>query len=343
MEHLTEEQQFIARRQPRWAELAELLATAGGSVRGLKRLSPDQLQRLPPLYRRAASDLARAQSRRYSPAVQSRLNRLVGQAYTLLYQADNREWTGIAAFFRSDFPQAFRRRLGPFLVSVCSLLSGYLIAYLLVITDRGRLDIFVPPNHPFRESLAMWTSGKVSSHMSDSASALYASQLMTNNIWVSMLCFALGILGGLPPIWLMFTNGALLGAFTAMVAHSGQLAAFWPGILPHGVVELSEVCLAGAAGISMGWSALAPGQYRRREAVSNAARDSVKLVIGGIALLLFAGLVEGFVSHSMLPAGLKLTIGAASGVLLYAYLFAAGRAGSRDATAASSASHPHTG
>ena len=55
------------------------------------------------------------------------------------------------------------------------------------------------------------------------------------------------------------------------------------------------------------------------------ARDTVKLVIGGVFLLIFAGLVEGFISHSTLPKPLKITFGIASGVALYSYLLLAGR------------------
>jgi len=109
------------------------------------------------------------------------------------------------------------------------------------------------------------------------------------------------------------------------MTHVGQHHNFWPGILPHGVVELSATCLAGAAGLSMGWALLAPGRYRRRDALVIAALDAVKLVIGVVFLLVFAGLVEAFISHSLLSKSFKVTFGIASSVALYAYLFIAAR------------------
>jgi uncharacterized membrane protein SpoIIM required for sporulation len=123
----------------------------------------------------------------------------------------------------------------------------------------------------------------------------------------------------------MFFNGAMLGAFAGIMTHAKQHGNFWPGILPHGIVELSETCLAGAAGLSLGWALLAPGDYRRRDAIVLAARDSVGLIIGGVFLLIFAGLVEGFLSHSMLAKPVKIGFGLASGIALYGYLFFVGR------------------
>jgi uncharacterized membrane protein SpoIIM required for sporulation len=148
---------------------------------------------------------------------------------------------------------------------------------------------------------------------------------MQNNIGVTFNLFALGITGGVGTAWVLLLNGMILGAFTAMMTHVQQHGNFWPGILPHGVAELTETCIAGAAGLAIGWAILAPGPYRRRDALILAARDSVKLVIGGIFLLIFAGLVEGFISHSLLPKSVKTLFGIATAAVLFSYLFLAGR------------------
>ena len=92
--------------------------------------------------------------------------------------------------------------------------------------------------------------------------------------------------------------------------------------------------IAGAAGLSLGWALLAPGPYRRRDALVLAARDSVKLIIGGVFLLIFAGLVEGFISHSTLPKPLKIAFGLGSGIALYSYLLFSGRQSAGEAPSA---------
>jgi len=52
----------------------------------------------------------------------------------------------------------------------------------------------------------------------------------------------------------------------------------------------------------------------------------VRLVIGGVPLLVIAGLIEGFISPATnLPWPIHWGVGVGSGVLLYCYLLLAGR------------------
>jgi uncharacterized membrane protein SpoIIM required for sporulation len=319
-----DEREFVEKRQAAWQRLAAMLHKASGGS-GLKRLSREELRALGPLYRRAASDLAYARAHAVSGALVSHLNGLVARGFALLYQTDTRGWAGFFRFFTHEFPQTFRRRLPFFLAAVGLLLLGALVGYALVAQSRENIDIFLPPGHPLRESVQYWESGHVSRQVSDAEAATYSSLLMTNNIQVSFLAFALGILGGVFTGYLLFVNGAVVGLMAALMTQVHQHHNFWPGILPHGVVELSETCIAGAAGLSLGWALLAPGLYRRRDALVLAARDAIKLILGGIFLLIFAGLVEGFLSHSLLPKSFKIAFGVVSGIALYAYLFLAGR------------------
>ena len=147
---------------------------------------------------------------------------------------------------------------------------------------------------------------------------------MQNNITVSIVAFAFGIAGGIFTFYSMFFNGAVLGGMAALMTHVHQHRNFWPSILPHGIVELSATCFAGAAGFSLGWAVLSPGKYSRRDAIGIAARDSVKILSGIVVMLIFAGLVEGFISHSLLPKPLKIIFGITSGIALYLYLYRSG-------------------
>lgn len=315
-----DEREFVESRQASWQRLTAILqkATVGA---GLKNLTREELRDLGPLYRRAASDLAYARAHAITGRLIGHLNHLVAQSYALLYQTDTRRWGGLLRFFTHDLPQTFRRRVAFFLAATGFLILGGVIAYAMVAQSRDNIDLFVPPDSMMRDSLEIWESGKVAERIHDAEAAALASFLMQNNIRVSFIAFALGILGAVFTALVIFYNGAILGAFAGAMTHVGQHHNFWPGILPHGVVELSATCLAGAAGLSLGWALLAPGRYRRRDALVMAALDSVKLVIGVVFLLIFAGLVEAFLSHSLLSRSFKVTFGIASGVALYAYLF----------------------
>ena len=320
-----DEREFIEKRQSQWQRLNAILQKAEG-VQGLRALERGELRDLGPLYRRVASDLAYARAHAVSESLVSHLNGLVGRAYALFYQTDRKQWSGIARFFTHDFPDTFRRRFGFFLASLGFLLLGTFIGYFVVAQSKD--NIYTIPglgDGQLRESIQYWESGKVTHKVNDGEAAVYASSLMVNNIKVSFVAFAVGIVGGALTGIVLFTNGAVVGGMAALMTHVHQHGNFWPGILPHGIVELSETVIAGAAGLSLGWALLAPGRYRRRDALVLAARDTVKLIIGGVFLLIFAGLVEGFISHSLLPKPLKIVFGISSGIALYGYLFLAGR------------------
>jgi uncharacterized membrane protein SpoIIM required for sporulation len=318
-----DEREFVQTRQASWERLAKILLRA--SVAGEWSVPRNDLRDLGGLYRRAAADLAYARSHMVSSSLISHLNQLVAQGYATLYQTDTRSWSGLGTFFAYEFPRTFRRRAGFFLAAVAFTIIGFMAAWILVVRDRTNIDIFVPPDSPFRSSLDVWASGNTSEARPDSQGIMMAGFYVTNNTTVAFSAFAYGIAGGVMTVYSLLQNGAMLGAFAGYVKHTRQLGNFWPAIVPHGVTELSAIFIAGGAGLALGWAVLVPGPYRRRDALVLAARDSVKLVLGVIVLLMFAALVEAFVSHSLLPKPLKITFGVASGVVLYAYLFLAGR------------------
>jgi uncharacterized membrane protein SpoIIM required for sporulation len=319
-----DEREFVACRQPQWDKLGAIIARASGGT-GLKGLSREELRELGPLYRRAASDLAYARGRAVSLGLITYINQLVARSYSLLYQADSRSWGGLLGFFTHELPRTFRRRISFFLASTGLMAIGAIVGYALVVRSQDNMQFFIPPGSMLHDSVEYWKSGKVTHKIPDAAAAENASFLMRNNTTVSFNAFAGGMLAGLPTAYVMFMNGAVLGGMAGLMTDVHQHHNFWPGIMPHGVVELSETCLAGAAGLSLGWAMLSPGMYRRRDALVLAARDSVKLIIGGVFLLIFAGLVEAYVSHSLLPKPFKIIFGIGSGIAMYSYLGFAGR------------------
>jgi len=53
--------------------------------------------------------------------------------------------------------------------------------------------------------------------------------------------------------------------------------------------------------------------------------EAIKIVIGSAVFLVVAGLFEGFISPSSLPAMVKVAVGVLSGIVMYGYLMLAGR------------------
>ena len=320
--------EFFASRQTDWERLSSLLDRSRG---GLRRLSAAELEELSVLYRAATSDLALAQRDFQHHQVTAYLNQLVGRAHALIYSDKPASWRRIVRFWGITFPRLYRQTL-PFTLSACGLftLPG-VVAGLLTIRSKTAAEwLGLGDVLSYLEGGSLWTDIPITQRP-------YASTfIMTNNIQVGFLAFAGGVLLGLLTVYVMIVNGLNLGGVLGLCTHFGladELLAFIAG---HGVIELSVIFVAGGAGLQLGWALLRPGPYRRRDAVVHAGRTAARLIVGCIPLLIVAGLIEGFISPSDLPAAVKIGVGLATGLLLYVYWLAAGQKTHTEALTANS-------
>jgi uncharacterized membrane protein SpoIIM required for sporulation len=155
---------------------------------------------------------------------------------------------------------------------------------------------------------------------------------MTNNIRVTATAFAGGILLGLLTAFVLVFNGVLLGAVAGLLVETGNWRTFVELVTAHGVLELSCIVVAGAAGLRLGWSIVEPGRRTRRESLVAEARRSIGLVLGTIPWLVIAGIVEGFrATWSDLGLGAVLGVGFGLGALYWGLVWTLGRAAPTDA------------
>jgi uncharacterized membrane protein SpoIIM required for sporulation len=159
----------------------------------------------------------------------------------------------------------------------------------------------------------MWT------HSIVGVKPLASSAIMTNNLSVSFAAFAGGILGGIGTVYMMIFNGVLIGVVGVACYRAGLSVSLWSFIAPHGALELPAIFIAGGAGLLLARGLLAPGFLSRRDSLTEAAAVAVRLLLGVVPMLIIAGLIEGFISPTDLPADLKFALGASVFVLLAAY------------------------
>lgn len=308
---------FVEGRRGDWEALAALLDRMGR--RGPSRLGRQELLDLGRLYRQATSDLAQARDRLQDPELTAYLNDLVARAHGQIYRAEGGRWRDAAAFLASGFPLAVRSNLIPIGIAMGIFAAAALWAYGATILDPRFPDLLLPPE--LRDSLErrqLWV-GSITG-----IKPLASSWIMTNNISVTFATFAGGILLGLGPVYLMAYNGILLGAIAGLVAQYGLSLEFWAFVLPHGVIELSAIFIAGGAGLLLGKGLLLPGDLSRRDALVENGRIAIQLILGCIPLLVVAGIIEGFFSPSALPPGIKIPAALALLALLVAYIFRPG-------------------
>ena len=327
---------FLEDRSARWLELERLLERVEGA--GLAGLPIDEARRFVALYRSASGDLMMARSRSASADVVDYLNDLVARAYVHVYRGPPLRLGAVARFYSHGFPRKLRRHAGAALLSAACLLGGAAFGAAGVAVDPVAAPYLVPEQHRDVDPAARVAREEGREVAPAGSQATFASFLFTHNARVSFLVFVLGFSFGIGTIVVLFVNGVMLGSLAAAYHAAGEGLFFWAWILPHGIPELTEVVIAGAAGLVLARGLVIPGPAGRRAALRATGRDAVHLVLGGLPILLVAGLIEGTISQihePTLPYPLKLAFAAAVGVLLYLWLLAGGRI--RGSTASRSA------
>jgi uncharacterized membrane protein SpoIIM required for sporulation len=309
---------YLLQNQPGWDRLSELSSRARWRRSGL---SAPEIDELVALYQRTSAQLSHVRTSYRDPELTNRLTRLVADASAAIYGQRSRPGRSIGRFFADTFPAAvWHLRRFVLIATLVTFLPTIAMAAWLT-HDQAALDRSGSP--AYRQE---YVEDRFEQYYSDQPSVVFFTQVTTNNIRVSFLAFALGLFGLLPGIYVLATNGLLLGQAAAWMIAAGDGARFFGLILPHGLLELSSIVIAGAAGLALGWSWIAPGDRRRSDALAEEGRRAAAVVLGLIATFVLAGVIEGFLTGSGLPAALRVTVGASVWVAFVAYILARGRA-----------------
>ena len=309
---------FLYDNQPLWNRLEELLRKAG---RNPGRLSTEELEEVVRLYERVNTHLSTARTHLRDPALVAALTDLTARAGAVVYGSQPRTWRAALRFVTDTFPAAvWHARTFVVISTLLFLIPAAGLATWLANSPVA-LDIAAPP--VLREA---YVNDDFEDYYSSLPSAQFASQVTTNNIRVGILAFASGILLCAPTALVMVYNGLNLGVAAGLFAAASQQPRFWGLILPHGLLELTAVFIAGAAGLRLGWTLIDPGDRSRGDALTAEGRRAVVIVIGLVAVFVTAGIIEGFVTGSPLPTWARVGVGVVVETAFCVYVVMRGRA-----------------
>ena len=309
---------FVALRRDDWNHLENLIAQ--GTSGRLNPLNPMQVLTLAALYRRSTADLARAQRDWPGTPVHRYLNGLVARGHGLVYRRGGNVWQRVKTFYARTLPQTYREAW-PFIVASAALLFvPALVTFFVVLANPDAAYGIAPADLIDKvHHHQLWTDIPPDERVTE------AGAIMTHNVLVVLVAFAVGVFFGLPVIAVMVENGISLGGLFGLTQAYGVSGGLFDFVIAHGVLELSIVIAIGGSGLMLGWSLLSPGNRKRSDALVDAAVRAFTIVLGLAPLLVVAGTIEGNVSPSTAPFAAKLLIGLSTGALLYSYLLLVGR------------------
>jgi uncharacterized membrane protein SpoIIM required for sporulation len=161
------------------------------------------------------------------------------------------------------------------------------------------------------------------SYYSEHAAAAFGLHIWVNNSWVAAKCIAFSVVLGIPIPFILFANAANLGIVAGLMLQAGKADVLFGLLFPHSLLELTAVFLAGAMGMRLGWSVIAPGDRPRGQVLAEQGRTVISAAVGLVAVLLVSGVIEAFVTPSQLPTFMRIGIGvlAEAGFLAYIVYF----------------------
>lgn len=283
----------------------------------------------PHQYRTLCQHLAVAKSRRYSPHLVARLNRLVLGAHHLLYHHNRDLRPHWLWFVAHGFPAAIRQNR-VYIYWSAALFLLPLVALGVSCFFNSELVYSLMDSIQVRHMESMYDpDATVLGRERDSQTdlAMFGFYIY-NNIGIGFRTFAGGIAFGLGSIFFLVYNGMVIGGTAGHLTQLGYIDTFYGFVTGHAAFELTAIVLCGAAGLRLGFSLVDPGPLRRVDAVRIAAREAIMIVYGAAIMLVIAAFIEAFWSSSRsIAVEIKYAVGAVMALLLSLYFIFFGRAG----------------
>ncbi|GEL95145.1 stage II sporulation protein M [Cellulomonas composti] len=295
--------------EPAWQRLDEL-----GRRRRRTGAESDELVRL---YQATATDLSVIRSAAPDPEVVTRLSQLLARSRAAIAGAHEPSWRDAVLFVVERLPAALYRIRWWTVAVMTAFLAVAIVAGVWVATNPDALAAMGTPaqrqEYVDRAFAEYYAPG-----------AGFAATVWTHNALLTAVCIGTGITG-IGPVYFLYINAVSVGNIGGMMAAHDSLGVFLQLIAPHGMLELTAVFVAGAAGLRVFWTWVAPGPRTRGRALAEEARALFTVAIGLIGVLFVSGLIEGFVTGSTLPWWLKIVIGAIALAAFWTYTIVLGR------------------
>lgn len=285
-----------------------------------RRLSGAESDELVDRYQQVATHLSVVRTSAPDASLVAYLSSILARARSRAVGTRVASWRGVLHFFTDRFPAAlYRLRWWWIGTLVANVVVTAVLMWWLLEHPRVEQSLLSP------EQIDQLVNKDFENYYSEHAASQFAAQVWINNAWVAAQCLALGILG-LPVIWLLFNNVANLAIIGSIMTRHGHAGHFWGLILPHGLLELTAVFVAGGVGLKLFWSWVEPGSLTRSRSLAREGRTAGTVALGLVVVLFVSGIIEAFVTPSGLPTWARIGIGIIAELVFFAYVFTLGRA-----------------
>ena len=304
---------FAAVHAPEWDRLDDL-------ARRRRSLDGEEIDELVELYQRVSTHLSVVRSSGQDPALVGRLSALVARARSAVTGAHASAWRDVGGFFTRVFPAVLYRLRWWWIGTSAGTVAIAAVTAAWIVNDPDVLHALGTP-----ESMAQYVEHDFANYYVENPAGSFAAQVWTNNAWVAAQAIIFGVAFGVPTLAVLAMNGVNIGMAAGMMIAHGRGDVFFGLILPHGLLEMTAVFVAGGVGLKLGWTIISPGDRTRMRALGEEARAAIAVVLGLVAVLFVSGLIEGFVTGWVHVTWQRIGIGVVAEALFVLYVFTVGR------------------
>ncbi len=280
---------WLEGRVPEWQRLSALVSMQ----RDRQGEEIEETLELVQRFRGLARDLSLARALAPEGRLTRELEALFLRAHEAVYRRPANLSQQLRELFQDQVPAVMRELRAAMTATVALFVVSVLAGWWLITTYPELAALFASETMiEMVQRGELWTDDL----LNVIPSSVLSVSIMANNIAVSLTAFALGSLYGLGTIYIIGLNGLMLGGIFALTAQHDLAGRLFSFVIAHGVVELSIVCLAGAAGIHLGEALARPGMRTRSEAFRCAVTQAAKLLPVCVLFLVGCGFIEGYVS-----------------------------------------------
>lgn len=321
-------QKFIRSRRTEWDEFEAMVADLEANSRAFDL---DEIRRFHYLYEKTAADLMKLKTFASEPQTRSYLESLIARAYGEMHGSFRRPslWKQFSKLMAA-FPAAIRRHVTLLYLTLGLFSGGLVFGGLALSLDATAKPVLMPFSHLLgdpSERVAEEERQASNEDPMEGGKSTFSAYLMTHNTKVAILTLALGMTFGIGTGVLLFYNGTILGAVIADYILAGETVFLTAWLLPHGSVEIPAILLAGQGGLLLGKALLfAEGRHSLGQRLQMIRDDLIILIAGIAVLLIWAGIIESFMSQyhePILPYSAKIGFGVVqlSGLVAYVLFF----------------------
>ena len=316
-------QQFIAQRRPVWQQFEKLVRRLDSQ--SLKRLPPAELTQFSRLFRETCFDLALIRSRDWGEGVAVFLNGLVIRGHDCFHQAPPSRLDQVFKFLTAGFPRLLRANIWYFAAAFALFFLPLGISWAAIQYDPKLAELVLDAG--MREQMEEMYSSDLAEGWESFGEkrSLMAGFYVNHNVGIAWQCFAHGILLGIGTVYVLLSNGIVLGAVSGFLVGAGHGERFLSFAVSHGSFELTAIAVSGAGGLMLADAILRPGRRTRIESLRVRGSDALKIAGGAGVMLVIAALLEAFWSPSPLPPKVKFSVGGGLWLLVFLYFAFVGR------------------